>query len=662
MKIKPGVVISNRYEIISQIGSGGMSIVYKARDRKLGRIVTFKVMRGEYVKDQEFIKRFDIEARAAASLSHNNIVSVYDVGHDGLIYYIVMEFIDGITLKEIIKKRAPFSNEETLGVAVQVASALAHAHEHNIVHRDVKPQNILIMPNGVVKITDFGIAKASSAKTITIANNTMGSVHYFSPEQAKGGYVTFKSDIYSLGIVIFEMITGKLPFDGETPVAIALKQINNLVPDIKEFNLNASQKLQDIIQKATEKFASRRFDNMHEMEHELKHVLSKKDNNNEQEVLLDESMTIKISAEDIAKIKQENNLNDGYEYDLLAESEKLDADKKKEKKVIMWALITSGVIIFLFCFFGYQVLFNAKQIQAPELIGKSLDEANLLAKSLGIKIKSVGEEYNSQVLKDLISSQNYNPGESLYKGDVINIKISLGTKQVEMPFVINQDLSSAYEIFKNYLFDIDEIYEYSSTVPNNIIMKQSPAAGELINENANIVLYISRGQEIKNINVPNIIGLTESEAKIKLNACDLVVGTITKSESTKYPAGIVITQTVSAGKEVQTGTVVSFVISSGPPQIIITPSPEVTQPIEPNEEKILIVDPIINLPSDTQTVRIKILRVSQGGAEIFFEETVNIDQLPLRFNIPKEKSGEYQIYLVDQDGNSSYQGSSIITF
>ncbi len=192
MKIKPGVIISNRYEIIEPIASGGMSLVYKARDRKLSRTVAFKVLRAEYVKDMDFIKRFDVEARAAASLSHPNIVNVYDVGHDGLVYYIVMEYIDGVTLKEIIRRRAPFSNDETLGVAIQIASALQHAHENNIVHRDIKPQNILVTANGVVKVTDFGIAKAASAKTITIANNTMGSVHYFSPEQAKGGYVTFK--------------------------------------------------------------------------------------------------------------------------------------------------------------------------------------------------------------------------------------------------------------------------------------------------------------------------------------------------------------------------------------------------------------------------------------------------------------------------------------
>ena len=661
MKIKPGAIISNRYEIIEQIGSGGMSIVYKAKDRKLGRVVTFKVLRSEYVKDVDFIKRFEVEARAAASLSHPNIVNVYDVGHDGLVNYIVMEYIDGVTLKEVIKRRAPFSNDETLGVAIQIASALAHAHNHNIVHRDIKPQNILVTANGVIKVTDFGIAKAVGSKTITVANNTMGSVHYFSPEQAKGGYVSFKSDIYSLGLVMFEMATGKLPFDGDTPVSVAIKQINEFLPDMKEINPNVSDKLQKIVSRATEKFASRRYGSTEELENDLKRaIVNQVEDDSQQEFDMQQSPTIQLTSDDIAKIKKETSMPMSDEddfYDMEYEMQ----DKGKEKKVVVAAVITSVVIILLISFFGYKIFFGHTPVQVPQLVGKSLEEANEIAKSLGVKVKEVGTEYSSEVEKDKISSQNYSSGDNLYKGDTIDIKISLGVEQVVMPNVLNKDLMDAYNSFKDYSFDVDEVYEYSSTIPSNVVISQSPSYGTMVDENAKIVLRVSKGQEIKNVTVPNIVGLSESDAKIKLQDSELTVGAVTRSESKKYAEGTVITQTVSAGKEVQSGTVVNFVVSSGSSNSSAVSKPTPTKKVEPiAETKILTVDPA-NIPSDAKTVKLKILKVGANGAETFYENEVSTDKLPLKFNITKENEGEYQIYLIDADGNSSYQGSSSIS-
>ena len=699
MRIRPGVIISNRYEIIEQIGSGGMSIVYKARDRKLGREVTFKVLRAEYVKDIEFIKRFDTEARSAASLSHPNIVNVYDVGHDGLVNYIVMEYIDGVTLKEIIKRRAPFNNDETLGVAIQIASALEHAHKHNIIHRDIKPQNILVTANGVVKVTDFGIAKATSSKTITMANNAMGSVHYFSPEQAKGGYVSFKSDIYSLGLVMFEMATGRLPFDGDTPVAVAIKQINEFLPDIKEFNPGVSDRLQKIVTCATEKFASRRYENIEKMEEDLKRALAShvksesnsnddnnnfdKDNNN-----LSESPTIKLTQDDIIKIKKEINDN---ESDLDDEEDYYDVEyelnqSKKEKRVVIAAFITSFVLVFLIYFAGYKIFFAHKQVPVPNLIGKTLDEAEKTTKKIGVKINQIGTEYNSEVEKDKISDQSYNLNDNLYRGDVIDVKISLGVKKVSMPNVKNKDLLDAYNALQS--FKIEEIFEYSTSVPNNIVMSQSPEAGLLVDENSDVTLHISKGKEIKNVVVPNIIGLTESEAKIKLNNYNLIAGSITKSESKKYREGLVITQSIASGKSVQAETIINFVVSSGYTEPNPSPSPKpsnsspeknldnnktkdkkendtdnkTAEPTKSKQEtKVLLVDPV-NIPSDAHKVKLKILKITQDTAEKFYESEIDVNKLPLKFNINKENAGEYQIYIIDSNGNSSYQGSTTISF
>ena len=692
MRVGPGAIISNRYEIIEQIGSGGMSIVYKARDRKLGRVVAIKILRAEYVKDMEFIKRFDIEARSAASLIHANIVNVYDVGHENSLHYIVMEYVDGVTLKELIKEHAPFDNDEILGVAIQIASALGHAHKNNIVHRDIKPQNILVMPKGIIKVADFGIAKASSAKTITMANNAMGSVHYFSPEQAKGGYVSFKSDIYSLGLVMFEMATGKLPFDGDTPVAIAVKQINEELPSIKKFNGNISDRIEKIVSRATEKFASRRYENIEKMENDLKRALAnenringinpddnnKKNNDNDDDLDSTENFaTIKLNEDDIYKIKKEagnkNKIEDYDDYDPENELKQM----KKEKIVIRAAFITAGILIFLISFLGYKIFFSHKPVPVPDLVNKSFEEAEEIAKKIGVKIKNSGSEYNDNIEKDKIFAQNYTEGDNLYKGDVIDVKLSLGTKKIYMPDVRNKDLFDAYNLLQS--FNVKEIYEYSESVPNNIVIKQEPDFNELIEENSEVVLYISKGKEIKNVYVPNLIGLSEANAKIKLKDLNLVVGSISKSESKKYAEGIVMGQSITGGKEVAEESIINLIVSSGiknkkanvvpnnnennknndkNEQKINTPEREKK---EEDETKVLIVDPV-NIPSDVDKVKIKILKVNADTADNFYESEVEINKLPLKFNIDKNNAGEYQIYIVDSEGNSSYQGSTTISF
>ena len=694
MRVGPGAIISNRYEIIEQIGSGGMSIVYKARDRKLGRVVAIKILRAEYVKDMEFIKRFDIEARSAASLIHATIVNVYDVGHENSLHYIVMEYVDGVTLKELIKEHAPFDNDEILGVAIQIASALGHAHKNNIVHRDIKPQNILVMPKGIIKVADFGIAKASSAKTITVANNAMGSVHYFSPEQAKGGYVSFKSDIYSLGLVIFEMATGKLPFDGDTPVAVAIKQINEELPSIKKFNDNISDRIEKIVSRATEKFASRRYENIEKMENDLKRALAnenringinpddsnKKNNDNDDDDLdsTENFATIKLNEDDIYKIKKEagnkNKIEDYDDYDPENELKQM----KKEKIVIRAAFITAGILIFLISFLGYKIFFSHKPVPVPDLVNKSFEEAEEIVKKIGVKIKNSGSEYNNNIEKDKIFAQNYTEGDNLYKGDVIDVKLSLGTKKIYMPDVRNKDLFDAYNLLQS--FNVKEIYEYSESVPNNIVIKQEPSFNELIEENSEVVLYISKGKEIKNVYVPNLIGLSEANAKIKLKDLNLVVGSISKSESEKYAEGIVMGQSITGGKEVAEESIVNLIVSSGVKnkKVNVSPNnndsnknnnkneqkintPEKEEKKEEDETKVLVVDPV-NIPSDADKVKIKILKVNADTADNFYESEVEINKLPLKFNIDKNNAGEYQIYIVDSEGNSSYQGSTTISF
>ena len=306
MKLDLNQIISNRYQIIEQIGIGGMANVYCANDTKLDRKVTFKVLKEEFV-DEEFIKRFNKEAMAAAKISHLNIANVFDVGNDGNIHYIVMEYIDGYTLKDIIKIKAPFSNEEVLGISIQIANALSVAHNSGIVHRDIKPENILITKDGNAKVTDFGIARATSSNTITA--DAMGSVHYFSPEQARGGFTDFKSDIYSLGIVMYEMLTGRLPFDGEGVVQLAMKHINDPLPNIREINPNASESLEKIILKATQKNADNRYNSTEALIDDLKKAIYDESGNFIKEADFEGSPTVVISPEQIELINELSNKN-----------------------------------------------------------------------------------------------------------------------------------------------------------------------------------------------------------------------------------------------------------------------------------------------------------------------------------------------------------------
>ncbi|MCL2617219.1 MAG: protein kinase, partial [Defluviitaleaceae bacterium] len=380
MTLNPGTIIAGRYEIMDRIGMGGMANVYRSKDLELDRFVTFKVMKEEFVDDEEFKTRFKIEARSAASLSNQNIVSIFDVGQEGDIYYIVMEYINGVTLKDLILRRAPFDNDEVLGVATQIAAGLKHAHENGIIHRDIKPQNILVTSTGIIKVTDFGIARAVSAATVTTTGNTMGSVHYFSPEQARGGHVDFKSDIYCLGIVMYEMITGRLPFDGDTPVAIALKQISDPLPDIKAINPKASDAVVRIIHKATEKISKNRYQTTDELSNDLKRALTNQSgdfvkrahssahsahddsddsDDHDDEFQHSDDDTIKIDAEEIRSIQEERasahkklprdiKADDRYgrggkRIELLDDEDggKSKVDKKTERRIIIAAVLTS---------------------------------------------------------------------------------------------------------------------------------------------------------------------------------------------------------------------------------------------------------------------------------------------------------------------------------
>ena len=404
-----GKILGNRYEIIEKIGNGGMATVYKSKDKVLNRYVAVKVLRDEFTTDEEFIKRFRIEAQSAASLTHPNIVSIYDVGNEGSLYYIVMELIKGKTLKEIInEENGPLPWKWSLNIVIQIASALETAHKNNIVHRDIKPHNIIITEDGVAKVTDFGIAKAVSNSTITAFGTTIGSVHYFSPEHARGGYTDAKSDLYSLGVVMYEMLTGRVPFDADTPVSVALKHMQEQPVEPKELNDNIPQVVNDIIMKAMQKDVNLRYQSATDMLKDLNSALKNPDENCVHIGSNVDAATQRISTEEIAEAERKANENKN--------NNSGNGKGKKKNKFIEFikkhkalSAIIGAILLFFIAFgstMGIVELVNPKDVQLPDLVNKTQEEAEQTVKDLKLKLTVKSEEYSDTVEKGKIISQD----------------------------------------------------------------------------------------------------------------------------------------------------------------------------------------------------------------------------------------------------------------
>lgn len=741
MKLSIGVVIAQRYEILEKLGSGGMSIVYRALDKKLNRSVTFKVMREEFCTDENFIKKFNIEARATASISHLNLVNVYDVGNEGQIYYIVMEYIDGLTLKDLIKRKAPFAGEEILGVAIQIAAALQHAHKNEIVHRDVKPQNILITRDFTVKVTDFGIAQSSSDSTKVTNESNMGSVHYFSPEQARGGYVDFKSDIYSLGIVMYEMATGELPFDSDAPVSIALMHINEPIPDIKAKNPNISEAVIKIILKATEKLSLKRYQDITEMLDIMKRTLTKLDESTEVEEEIDEDEkyhTIKFSEEDVTAIRREarqvffsdddedeedepkkksgkkkkvyQNLDeeiddedeyDDEDYEDYEQDDSYDeayelysgkANKYKEKyknksdkdevKVVIAAILTSLIIVLSVLLFVYlqikpletNIVEETTYMTVPQFIDTHIDDANILAENLGITIVIASEVY-SEKEEGVILEQSFEQGREIQAGQMIDVSVSMGSMKQEVPKVDGILFSEAYEILVEH-FVPEIVDEYNSDTPVQIVFHQDPAAGEMLEPGGNVTIYVSRGVADETVIVPNVVSETEGRAILSLQETGLIVRTINRISSSTVEDGLVISQSIMGGDEVQKGEFIDINVSTGQ---AIDDSVEIEES-EIAEEDFAEVEEVqassssgkntITLPMDYTyvpdeidpiTIRVSKYTTESGSSSVIYEEEVPRANFPVDVEI--EGEGQAIIILsVFYDGSFREQGRQTVNF
>ena len=578
-----GKILAGRYEIIQVVGKGGMATVYKARDNLLNRYVAVKVLKDEYSKDEVFVKRFRTEAQSAASLIHPNIVSVFDVGEDKGISYIVMELLESKTLKDYIEEKGPLSSELTLKIAAQIASALEAAHKAHIVHRDIKPQNIILNQNLVAKVTDFGIAKVTNttSATITSFGKTMGSVHYFSPEHAKGGYTDAKSDLYSLGVVMYEMATGKLPFDAESPVSVALKHIQeDPIPPI-EVNPMVSRELNDIILKAMEKSTATRYQTASEMLTDISIALSKPKDGIAQRVsssvqagetqviptLADED--IKNSVPNV-RTRQSTGTRSAYvppkpikeEASDVEDLDKKDKNKNKKKTVIIACSIVAILIVGLvFGYFIRKIIKSTKEdeIEIPAIVGMSIDEVRQKYEPLGYTINQTSSEYNSEYEEGKIITQDPQQGTKT-TSKIISVTVSKGTKLVKVTNQEGKDIKVAkYELENTLGFIVEQEDKVSDTVAKGIIISQDYKDVDRPYGSV-IKVVVSSGDGKESVVVPNVIGKTASDAKKTLEDLKLKVEIDYGEDSTKSN-GIVLNQSYSQNYVLKEGDLIKITVN-----------------------------------------------------------------------------------------------------
>jgi serine/threonine-protein kinase len=583
--------LGGRYEILEKIGDGGMAVVYKGRDRLLNRFVAIKVLRPEYTKDFAFVDNFRKESQAAARLNHPNIVSVYDVGKEENIHYIVMELVEGLTLSDLIAAEAPLDYKRAISIAKQVASALTMAHKNNIIHRDVKPHNILIMPDGNVKITDFGIARAVSDATIVknAGEGVMGSVHYFSPEQARGGYVDEKSDIYSLGIVLYEMLVGKVPFDAENPVAVAVMHMNDKPTPPSQLVPGVPPGLEQIVMKAVEKYQINRFKSAEDVYEALDNVnfvtgiienpevaekLRQSVANGEGDGVADEAGRADHTGEDGAE-KKKKKMKTG--------KDKIKKPIEKHIKLRILAVLLALVCAIPVSYFihsGIQLLKAPSELELPSVLGMTEDDADALLKGMKLELIVVDSAYSSEYAEGLISSQERPEGSIVKEGFKLRVNLSRGETpdtdlpstasaqedKLVVPNVSGISLSDAIYILESYGYRQGSISRENSVLPVDYVVRQSPDAKTEGVAGMRIDMVLSDGPEtVSNVEMPNLIGLGEDAAKLALTEKGLTLGEAKREANASYAEGLVIWQQYAAETEVVAGSSVNIRVSAGPP-------------------------------------------------------------------------------------------------
>ena len=552
-----GKLLGNRYEIIEKIGNGGMATVYKATDKVLKRNVAVKILRDEFTTDDEFIKRFEVEAQSAARLTHPNIVSIYDVGVDGNLYYIVMELIQGKTLKEIIvKEKGPLPWKWSINVSIQIASALEMAHRNNIIHRDIKPHNIIITEDGVAKVTDFGIAKAVSNSTITAFGTTIGSVHYFSPEHARGGFTDAKSDLYSLGVVMYEMVTGRVPFDADTPVSVALKHMQEEPVEPIELNPNLPIAVNKIIMRALQKDTTLRYQTASEMLVDLKKSLKDPEGDFVEKLEYDPTARTQVIDTNAYRDNKQTKNSSG----------KKDGKFKTFVKTHKGLSIFIGLLLLFVLSLGGTMLVlnltNPPEVAMPNVVGLSKEEAQKEIENVKLKFEIEKEEYNKDVPEGFIISQDPTYMEKFNKvkqGSTVKVVVSKGEEKTTVPKVVGMEKDKAVKALEDAKLKVEIVEESSKKVQEGYVISQETSPDTEAFAGDTIKIHVSTG--VEKATVPDVIGKSQADAKKTLEAQGFVVA-VTTSEDSSKENGIVLKQSLDSGKTVEKGSTVTITVNS----------------------------------------------------------------------------------------------------
>ncbi|MBE5821291.1 MAG: Stk1 family PASTA domain-containing Ser/Thr kinase [Clostridiales bacterium] len=655
-----GYLLGNRYEIIEKVGDGGMATVYKAKCRLLNRLVAVKILKEEYINDMEFSKKFATEAQAAASLSHPNIVSIYDVGREGNINYIVMELIDGITLKQYIKENGKLHWREACKIAHQIAQGIEHAHKNHIIHRDIKPHNIIMSKDGQIKVTDFGIAKAVTSSTITMNRDAVGSVHYFSPEQAKGGLTTEKSDIYSLGVTMYEMLTGILPFEGESPVAVALKHVQEKPKAPCDVEITVPYSVSNIVMKAMQKDITLRYQNISDMILDIGLALNDPTKNHTnvedykdfptqritpiKEDILEDSKTSKISELDMLiknsredkEIREErNNINRKNE----------NTGKKKmnrrKKKILVYSIASiSAIILFTIAFIGGLYLTGAmnraKDVEIPAVTNLTVEEATKQLEGLGLKLEVEQEVNNNEIAIGLIISQSPNATMKTKKGNSIKVVVSKGPEEVKVPDVTKMNKDDAKYAIEKLGLIYEEHLETNLDIEKNNVIRQSPEGDQVVTSQSVVAVYVSNGVGDGKIKMPKLTELTEADAKkvIAENELTLKEPIVYKSEENK-PDGVVLSQSIPEGSIIDIGTKISIEVNK------IKVEEQVKHNITMSNG-VLAID-LSKYSKDT--VEIKVI---DNNAQILYDQTAQTDNGIITLSVDTKDREYIQVYIDNQ--------------
>lgn len=601
--LRPGVFLQNRYEILNRIGSGGMSDVYKAKCHKLNRFVAIKVLKEEFSTDAAFVNKFKLEAQAAARLSHPNIVNIYDVIDEGNLHYIVMELIEGITLKNYIEKKGMLGIKESIGISIQVAQGIAAAHEQNIIHRDIKPQNIIISKDGKVKVADFGIARAASTQTLSVT--AMGSVHYISPEQARGGYSDARSDIYSLGITMYEMVTGTLPFKGDNTVTVALAHFGESIIPPSKYNPQIPVSLEQIILKCVEKKPEGRYLSSTELINDLrKSLVTPNENFVKPAGLVNDSMgqTVTISHQEMAQIKEgmksaRTQVQRSPELDVpdfnKQRQKKAPASKKPDDDVnpqiekiltgvgIAVAVIIVAVLIFVFSqitgLFKFssgrnnsspqttesvQATLSDTEVYMPDVLGLPEDMAEERLKESNLVMRVQSYDYSDKYEKGQIMEQLNSEGSIVSKYSTVNVVVSQGPDAISLENLelVGMNAETARKLLEDMSLTVKVTEEESETVEKGIVMKYSP---ESVKANEAVELVVSSGKKIETVEMPDLVGKSEEIADEMISDAGLVPGKATLVASMTVPAGDIVSQSVDAGVQVEKGSTIDYEVSGG---------------------------------------------------------------------------------------------------